>query len=550
MHTKQNIHFEWELKIPALKRVLLEALGVPYTFVVNFVDVFIKINDSDSQYKSYYTAELGSRAFRYFNELVRNIENLGAWVRQKIVELTKSRKIYLVATATQSWRDESIKIEDDALWIHCDQSYFGGYISVAYDIVNIIEDIINPSPHVRKILKGEQDRNNVCRECGEFFSSHLQWCRHCNSQHFKEQFGNWTSTNCVVDNFLKDTQINACDASNSLEWIDYSRFKNVTNIGGGANGTIYKAYFLDGDIRRWDNKKHCWERYPGFSVALKVLHNSKKITVEFMNELKAMHKCTAGKLTNIVAIYGITQNPYTKEFMMVMEYMNRGNMRDYLRNNTNLNWSRRLKIVLEIATGLMNIHTNGLIHGDFHSANLFLEDTSGDTAFIGDLGLCHLSSVVADEIFGAMPYMAPEVLRSKLYTKAADIYSFGMLMWEVATGNPPFYDRAHDLVLFLDILEGHRPPLLNEIPDCYKNLMKRCWDPEPYKRPSAEEIRNFVENWYCDKSQFNFSDADNKEIKNREPHPSAIYARESVSEYITRYLISSKQLEFSICEKL
>ncbi|CAG8786706.1 19436_t:CDS:2, partial [Cetraspora pellucida] len=519
MLTKQNIHFEWEMKIPALKRVLLMSLGVPYRFVVNFVEIFTQINNSSSQYKSYYTAELGSRAFRYFNELVRNVENWGGWVRQSIVNLTKSRKIYLVATATQSWRDESIKIQDDAIWIHADQSYFGGFNSVGYDIVNIIEDIINPSPHILVILEGERKRKNVCCECLELYSSHLQWCRCCNSKHFKEQFSNWTSTNCVVDSFLRDTQINACDASNSLEWIDYSRFTNVTIIGGGGYGTIHKAYYLDGDIRRWDHKKHCWERYPGFSVALKVLHNSQTISVEFMNELKAMHKCTAGKLTNIVAIYGITQNPYTKEFMMVMEYMNKGNMRDYLRSNSNLNWSRRLKIVLEIATGLMNIHTNGLIHGDFHSKNLLFEDTSGDTAFIGDLGLCHLSSVVANEIFGVLPYMAPEVLRSKLYTKAADIYSFGMLMWEVATGKPPFYDRAHDADLFFDVLGGHRPPLQDEIPKCYKNLIKWCWDPDPHKRPSAEEIRNIVENWYCDKSQSTFSVAD-KEITNRDPHPS------------------------------
>ncbi|CAG8761772.1 17953_t:CDS:2, partial [Racocetra persica] len=368
----------------------------------------------------------------------------------------------------QSWRDESIKIKDDAIWIHADSSYFGGFHSAGYSLVDIIRDILNPSSLDISAILEEKKRNNVCRECGEPFSSHLQWCKCCNSQHFKTDFGNWTSNNSVIDTFLQYTQITALDAANALEWINYNRFINVTPIGQGGYGTIHMAYFLDGDIRRWDHKNDQWERYPGFSVALKTLHSSQNLSVEFLNE--------AGELTNIVAIYGITQNPYTKEFVMVMEYMNKGNMRDYLRNNPNLN---RLKIVLEISAGLMNIHTHGLVHGDLHSGNILFEDTSGGTAFI-----------------------------------------------------------AHDAVLLIDVLKGKRPPLPTNVPKCYTNLIKKCWDPDPNNRPCAEEIQNTVKNWYYEKSQLKFSDFSDflytdKEFKNiREhnftTHPNAVYTSRSL----------------------
>ena len=87
------------------------------------------------------------------------------------------------------------------------------------------------------------------------------------------------------------------------------------------------------------------------------------------------------------------------------------------------------------------------------------------------------------KICGVMPYVAPEVLRGKPYTQAADIYSFGMVMYFVATGRQPFDDRAHDQVLALNICNGIRPEINEkEAPKFYIDLMKNCWDPDPDKR--------------------------------------------------------------------
>ncbi|RGB26743.1 kinase-like domain-containing protein [Rhizophagus diaphanus] len=76
--------------------------------------------------------------------------------------------------------------------------------------------------------------------------------------------------------------------------------------------------------------------------------------------------------------------------------------------------------------------------------------------------------------------MAPEVLRGKSYTPASDIYSFSMIMWELTSGIPPFSNRAHDLHLSLSIC---------------KDLMKKCWNEDPLKRPSSREVLIIIKNW-------------------------------------------------------
>ncbi|PKC59049.1 kinase-like protein [Rhizophagus irregularis] len=92
-----------------------------------------------------------------------------------------------------------------------------------------------------------------------------------------------------------------------------------------------------------------------------------------------------------------------------------------------------------------------------------------------------------------MPYVAPEVLRGKPYTQAADIYSFGMIMYFTATGRQPFANCPHDKFLALGICNGIRPEVNElEAPKYYIVLMKKCWDQNPENRPNSFEIYESV----------------------------------------------------------
>ncbi|CAG8785109.1 34377_t:CDS:2 [Gigaspora margarita] len=440
--TKQNIHDEWEMKISMLKKILFEVLGEHYDFVVNFAIIYDEITNAKSQYTHYYINELGARVFNYFNELVRNIDHIArrdSWIRQKILDLTKSRRIYLLTNIMYSWRDEAVKIKDNCIVLCADPSYFGGYFSTGYSIFDIIN---SPSIMDKSILlpgavtlEERKKRITTCK-CGEQFSSQNQW------------------------------------------------------FGHGGHGNIHMAHWVNGDIRRWDCENHRWERFPGFAVALKTLYNSQNLSAEFLNEIKAMHKCAYEKLTHVVSVYGISQNPYTKEYILVTEFMDRGNMRDYLRDNSiDLSWNTRLKILLGITTGLMNIHNNELIHCDFHSGNLLFESTKGGTAFIGDLGF---RPPIPDGI-------------------PIDYVQLINLCWDNKPHNRPSVEEIRKIV---DYLYCETKNSQSEIGARFSDADKRC--------------KNFQES-------------------NFKIHPHAIYTSRPLSKYMSECisLIDSEQIELS-----
>ncbi|POG65991.1 kinase-like domain-containing protein, partial [Rhizophagus irregularis DAOM 181602=DAOM 197198] len=130
------------------------------------------------------------------------------------------------------------------------------------------------------------------------------------------------------------------------------------------------------------------------------------------------------------------------------------------------------------------------------------------------MGLCgEVGNIDKTKIYGVMPYVAPEVLRGKPYTQAADIYSFGMIMYFVATGRQPFGDRAHDHCLALDICKGIRPEFNeSEAPRCYISLMKKCWDLDKNDRPNIFEVDELITSFYKSYGGNLFS-IENKEIE-------------------------------------
>jgi serine/threonine protein kinase len=167
-----------------------------------------------------------------------------------------------------------------------------------------------------------------------------------------------------------------------------------------------------------------------------------------------------------------------------------------------------LQILVDIIEGLKKIYENKIVHRDFHTGNILISfngyiDSSGNQSsnlYISDMGLCgEVGNIDETKIYGVMPFVAPEVLKGKPYTQAADVYSFGMIMYYIATNRQPFFNYAHDNVLALNICNGIRPEINEkEAPKCYVDLMKRCWDSNPDNRPSAAEIEELFE-LFCSK---------------------------------------------------
>ncbi|POG81951.1 uncharacterized protein OCT59_009488 [Rhizophagus irregularis] len=333
-------------------------------------------------------------------------------------------------------------------------------------------------------LKSRYKENGLCYECKQPNTGDY-YCQACNSKRFQQNFKNWTSGNHDVDEFIQKAQLKAKKESQAIEWIEYDKFEDVKYLAKGGFGTIFKA------IWNYSYGNYQWQK----EVALKCLHNSQGTTVDLLEEVKSNIIIDNGGW--IVRCFGITKDPKTNNFMMVIQLFD-GSLRQHLDNNfISLDWEKKSYSLHSIADGLKNIHSSGLAHRDFHCGNIL--STFSETTFITDLGLCQPANVKTShdgnkKIYGVLPYVAPEVLRGKEYTQASDIYAFGIIAYEVCTGLPPYHDVAHDEFLALKICQGLRPKSTYKIPQVFLDIINQCWDADPLKRPKADELHESIWN--------------------------------------------------------
>src|SRR3990170_1307353 len=120
--------------------------------------------------------------------------------------------------------------------------------------------------------------------------------------------------------------------------------------------------------------------------------------------------------------YGITRNPITEDFIIIMKYYRLGSLRDYITKNFyKIKWNEKLELLKNITAGLNHLHYQKIIHRDFHTGNILYENEFD--VVISDLGISKPSiDNDVDEIYGIISYIAPEILRRKEYTIASDIY--------------------------------------------------------------------------------------------------------------------------------
>ncbi|UZO16945.1 uncharacterized protein OCT59_008311 [Rhizophagus irregularis] len=140
----------------------------------------------------------------------------------------------------------------------------------------------------------------------------------------------WASGDKKVDCFIQDIQLKINDYDDIVfEWIQYSQFSNIKEKGKGGFSTVYSARWKDGPLE-YDADKKIYIRDPNRVIALKRLHNSQNITKKFLNEVK---EYSINKSSNILNIYGISQDPDTKEHIIVLNYAKDGNFNHWMNEN-------------------------------------------------------------------------------------------------------------------------------------------------------------------------------------------------------------------------
>ncbi|XP_060732524.1 mitogen-activated protein kinase kinase kinase 20 isoform X2 [Tachysurus vachellii] len=260
------------------------------------------------------------------------------------------------------------------------------------------------------------------------------------------------------------------------------------NCGGGSFGSVYRARWISQDKE----------------VAVKKLLKIEK-EAEILSVLS--HR-------NIIQFYGAVLEP--PNYGIVTEYASRGSLYDYLSSDASEEISMRqiMTWATEIAKGMHYLHAEApvkVIHRDLKSRNVVM--TADKVLKICDFGASKFHSHTTHmSLVGTFPWMAPEVIQSLPVSETCDTYSYGVVLWEMLTREIPFKGLEGLQVAWLVVEKNERLTIPSSCPASFANLMRKCWETEPLKRPLFKEILSILEAM-CNDSQL--SDQCNSFLQNK-----------------------------------
>lgn len=257
-----------------------------------------------------------------------------------------------------------------------------------------------------------------------------------------------------------------------------SSLKVFETLGRGAFGTVYRAKWM------------------GTEVAVKLLDSSDYSTDDYREFLAEISMMSNLRHPNVLGMLGGSLTPPNLYF--VSEYMRQGSLEKVLRALPNLGWTVRLQMALDIARGLFYLHHQSppILHRDLKSLNILVDEHF--RAKLADFGLSADKSDHLKTKMGTLNWVAPELVNvtGRKYDEKCDMWSFGMILWELVAGKIPFFNMSQLQILRrIDMLE------LETIPEGtdprYAALIQWCWHADPTKRPSIGDALDCLEDVYA-----------------------------------------------------
>ncbi|KAI5074434.1 hypothetical protein GOP47_0010395 [Adiantum capillus-veneris] len=298
------------------------------------------------------------------------------------------------------------------------------------------------------------------------------------------------SVNCRLEEDEKElpaTQAEAEAIARGLQIIKNDDLEDLKELGSGTYGTVFHGKWRGSDVAIKRIKASCFMGSP---------LEQERLISDFWREagtLSQLHH------PNIVAFYGVVPDGPEGTLATVTEYMVNGSLKQVLlKKDRTIDRRKRLLIAMDAAFGMEYLHSKRIVHFDLKSENLLvnMRDAHRPICKVGDFGLSKVKhqTLVSGGVRGTLPWMAPELLNTKgLVTEKVDVYSFGIVMWELLTGEEPYANMHCGTIIGGIVNDNLRPAIPSWCDPSWRDLMERCWSGNPADRPDfltvASELR-------------------------------------------------------------
>ncbi|KAK8900194.1 hypothetical protein M9Y10_002517 [Tritrichomonas musculus] len=246
----------------------------------------------------------------------------------------------------------------------------------------------------------------------------------------------------------------------------------------------------------------------GEIVAVKILHRRALTSPELESFRREIYSLSVLIHPSLIDFKGYTEE---SPFYIVTEYMENGSLFDVLRKNPKaLTPTLRSLIAYDVALGIEYLHDRKIIHRDLKSLNILLDGNY--KAKISDFGMVRTKTQgPMTGLIGTAHWMAPEVLMSSpYYNEKVDVFSYGILLWELLTGDMPYKNMSPGNIT-IGVIQGTlRPPLPSDTPPKLAELIQKCWNQDPTKRPSMKRVVSYLKN-----ARYHFEGTDENEFNQK-----------------------------------